>query len=106
MARQLTVMETAILRILAEQDRGSTPTAVYLARTLVNDYGLDASPRGVNTSIGSLLKKNLAWPHAGDGVRWYGITQAGRNALKGDRAGQWIAREISTTAREQQEKRS
>jgi hypothetical protein len=98
MARQLTVMETAILRILAAQDRGSTPTAVYLARTLVNDYGLDASPRGVSICAGSLLRKNLAWPHDEDGARWYGITQAGRNALRGDRAGRWIARE-------QQEKR-
>ena len=53
---------------------------------------LDVTPAGVHQTAASLCRKNLAWRYSNRPTT-YRITQTGRAALKGNQAGDWVARQ-------------
>jgi hypothetical protein len=95
--RQLSERETAVLTIIETcSARGNYgATGVYLTRAMINDHHLDTSPSGAHRTAAALVRKNLAWRTGITGQRAYKITQPGRDALRRDHSGQWIARAAS-----------
>jgi hypothetical protein len=92
--RQLSERETLLLRVIFK----SMPDGIsrdQLAEEMQFMTG-SATQAGITRTVGCLCRKNLAWQavhvHAGRKAQFYRITDTGRDALKGDMSGQWIAR--------------
>jgi hypothetical protein len=72
--------ERAVLEIIVRKP-GRTPTGIYLARTMVNDYGIDTVPAGVHRTAASLVRKGLLVRTGLRGRRTYEATKAGKAEL-------------------------
>lgn len=96
MSKQLSERETAVLEaVLQCMPYGATGAdLIWRVRGLLGTISAQDVPvAGIHRTAASLRRKNLAWSPDGARPQLYKITQTGREALKGNRAGKWIARE-------------
>jgi hypothetical protein len=93
-AKQLSERETAVLAAILEcmPHGGHGNDLMWRVRKRLHAVSpQDVTEAGVHRTAASLVRKDLAW-RDGRQVRVYKITQTGREALRGNVTGQWIAR--------------
>jgi hypothetical protein len=99
MSRQLSDRETAVLRAILDcmPHGGNWTDLLWRVRESLGAIGIsDVTMAGVHRTAASLCRKDLAWRPTGCRPVLYKITQAGREALKGDKSGRWIAKQAGT----------
>lgn len=97
-AKQLSERETAVLKAILEcmPHGGQGGDLRWRVRERTGAISLDDVPfAGIHRTAASLCRKNLAWRPEGCRPVLYKITQPGRDALRGNRSGRWIARKIT-----------
>jgi hypothetical protein len=95
MSRKLSKLETIVLRVILDSmPHGATGSdLVHGERQALGSISpQDVSLAGVHRTAASLCRKSLAWRAGTSKLQFYKITQTGRDALKGDVAGKWVAR--------------
>jgi hypothetical protein len=98
MAKMLSQQESAVLRAALEcmPHGGTAGDLVWRVREAAGvTYIRDVPAAGVHRTAATLARKNLV-ARAGTSPQVYRITQSGRRALAGDRAGHWVARPATT----------
>lgn len=96
MAAKLSQRETDVLRVIEARSDVPHSTKGASGDDLVDGVArarrVQISPAGAHQTAASLVRKGLAWRAGTPKLQWYRITQTGRQALKGDQGGKWVAR--------------